>query len=211
MWSGRSTRPLKGASAALLLAQGGQVGRLQVAGGWVIGLLLSAGAVAAEETSVGSSEATQQEAGMALSVQDNMDVEMEYTLTSAGVVMDSTDGKEPFHYLHGSGQIIPGLEHQLAGLHVGDTKEVTVGPEEGYGQTDPAAVIEVPKAQLPADVTPTVGMVLRGVNPDGKSFRAKISEVKNETVVLDLNHPLAGKTLNFKVKILNIKPATTVN
>ena len=171
-------------------------------------MVLSVGAVAAKDASMESSKATQQEAAMALSVQDHMDVEMEYTLTSDGVVMDSTQGKEPFHYVHGAGQVIPGLERQLAGLHIGDAKEVTVKPEEGYGRVDPAAMIEVPKTQLPRDVTPSVGMVLRGVNPEGKSFRAKISEVKKDSVMLDLNHPLAGKTLNFKVKILGIKPAT---
>ena len=144
---------------------------------------------------------------MALTVQDNMDVGMEYTLTNGGTVVDSTEGRSAFHYIQGRGQIIPGLERQLAGLHVGDSKEVTVAPEDGYGKVDPSDFVEVPKAQLPKDVAPTVGMVLRGVNPDGKSFRATVSQVKNDTVVLDLNHPLAGKTLTFKVKIIDIAPA----
>ena len=144
---------------------------------------------------------------MALSIQDGMDVELEYTLTSEGKVMDSTDGREPFHYVHGNGQMIPGLERQLTGLHVGDTKEVTVSPDEAYGQLDPTAVMEVPKTELPSDVTPTIGLVLRGENPDGKSFRARIDTINLDSVVMNLNHPLAGKTLNFKVKILAIKPA----
>jgi len=146
---------------------------------------------------------------MAPAVADNMSVGMEYTLTSDGVVMDSSTGKGPFHYVHGHKQIVPGLERQLTGLHVGDTKEITVTPEEGYGKVDPAAFVEVQKTQLPKDVTPTVGMVLRGVNPDGQSFRAKVNAVKDTSVVLDLNHPLAGKTLNFKVKITDITPAKT--
>ena len=183
------------------------MGRSQVIGGWVMALLLPLGTVAAEEIAVGPSQATQKEAPVALSIQDSMDVELEYTLTSEGKVMDSTDGREPFHYVHGNGQIIPGLERQLTGLHVGDTKEVIVRPDEAYGQLDPSAVIEVPKAQLPTDVTPTVGMVLRGVNPDGKSFRARVEKINPDTVVMNLNHPLAGKTLNFKVKVLAIKPA----
>ena len=144
---------------------------------------------------------------MALTVQDNVDVGMEYTLTSEGKVVDSTEGRGNFHYVQGRGQIILGLERQLAGLHVGDSKEVTVTPEDGYGKVDPAAFVEVPKTQLPKDVTPTAGMVLRGVNPDGKSFRATINKVKDDTVVLDLNHPLAGKTLTFKVKITEVAPA----
>ncbi len=141
-----------------------------------------------------------------LAVGDHLDVGMEYTLTSDGTVVDSTNGRGPFHYVQGAGQIIPGLERQLVGLHVGDSKEVTVKPEDGYGVVDPAAVIEVPKTQLPKDVAPTVGMVLRGVNPNGKNFQARISEVKKDSVVLNLNHPLAGKTLTFKVKITDIAP-----
>lgn len=148
-----------------------------------------------------------EEASMSPSVGDNMSVGMEYTLTSEGAVVDSTEGKEPFHYVQGHGQIIPGLERQLAGLHVGDSKEVTVTPEDGYGAVDPAAIIEVKKEQLPKDVAPNVGIVLQGVNPDGQRFRARISEVKEQSVLLDLNHPLAGKTLVFKVKITDLAPA----
>lgn len=144
---------------------------------------------------------------MAPAVQDNMDVGLDYTLTVDGQVVDSTEGKSPLHYVHGRGQIIPGLERELSGLHVGDTKEVKVNAKDGYGPIDPAAIVEVKKEQLPKDITPAAGMVLRGVNPDGRSFRANVKEVKDATVLLDLNHPLAGKTLTFKVKITDIKPA----
>ena len=144
---------------------------------------------------------------MVASVQDNMDIQLEYTLTVDGKVVDSTEGREPFHYVHGKGQLIPGLEHALVDMHVGESKEVTVSPEEGYGGVDPAAFVEVPKSQLPGDLKPTVGLVLRGKNPDGRSFRARISEVRDQSVVLDLNHRLAGKTLNFQVKVTDIKPA----
>jgi len=136
-------------------------------------------------------------------------VALEYTLTVEGTVVDTTQDRGPFHYIHGQGQLIPGLERELAGLHVGDAKEVTIPPEDGYGLVDPAAFVEVPKEQLPQDVTPTVGLILRGVNPDGKNFRAKINEVKDKSIVLDLNHPLAGKTLNFHVKVTNISPPAT--
>ena len=148
-----------------------------------------------------------EEAARPTAVQENMDVGLDYTLTVEGKVVDSTDGKSPLHYIHGRGQIIPGLERQLVGLHVGDSKEVTVDPKDGYGPLDPAAIVEVKKDQLPKDITPSAGMVLRGVNPDGRSFRASVKAVKDTTVLLDLNHPLAGKTLVFKVKITDIKPA----
>jgi len=141
-----------------------------------------------------------------MSVQDNMDISLEYTLTIDGKVVDSTNGREPLHYIHGTHQIIPGLERALAGMKVGESKSVTVSPEDGYGKVDPAAIVEVPKTQLPSDVKPAVGMVLRGMNPNGQSFRAKINEVKKESVVLNMNHPFAGKTLNFQVKVVGVAP-----
>ena len=146
-------------------------------------------------------------ASAAATVQDNMDVGLEYTLTVDGNVVDSTQGKSAFHYVQGRHQMIPGLERQLTGLHVGDAKDVVVKPEEGYGPVDPSAMIDIPKTQLPPNITPKVGMVLHGTQKDGQSFRAKIQEIKDKTVKLDLNHPLAGKTLNFKIKIATIAPA----
>ncbi len=142
-----------------------------------------------------------------LIVGENMDVGLEYTLTVDGSVVDSTEGKTPLHYVHGRNQLIPGLERQLAGMRVGERKDVTIAPEDGYGTVDPNAFLEIPKEQLPTEVPPTVGMVLRGVNPDGQSFQATITEMKDATVVLNLNHPLAGKTLAFNVKVVAIAPA----
>ena len=183
--------------------QGMGVGRLAL-----LVLCLGVNVHAAENSStVSSAKPNPQGASMVSAIADNMDVGMEYTLTSEGKVVDSTDGKSAFHYVHGRGQIIPGLERQLVGLHVGDSKEIAVKPEEGYGPVDPAAFVEVPKTQLPKDTAPLVGMTLRGVNPDGHSFRAIISEVKDQSVMLNLNHPLAGKSLTFKVKITDIAPA----
>lgn len=141
------------------------------------------------------------------SIQDNMDVGLEYTLTVDGEVVDTTEGRETFHYVHGQQQVIPGLEKALAGLKVGDSKELTIAPADAYGEIDPAAVVELPKTQLPADVSPEAGMVLQGVTPDGQNFQARVKEVKPENIVLDLNHPLAGKTLNFKIKVIEISPA----
>ena len=176
--------------------------------GIIIGIAVtrSSGLANAEEQAVAPEQAKNSTV-VAAAIKDSMDIGIEYTLTVDGAVVDSTNGKTPFHYIHGQHQMIPGLEKQLAGLHVGDTKDVTVAPVEGYGEIDSAAFVEVPKTQLPKEVTPTVGMVLRGINPDGKSFRAKISQMKDTTVVLDLNHPLAGKTLNFHVKVVEIAPA----
>ncbi len=149
--------------------------------------------VAAEETSP-------------VTISENAVVQMDYTLTAEGEVVDKSSEGQPFQYVHGQGQIIPGLERQLTGLRMGDTKEITVTPEEGYGPIDPEAVVEIPKEQLPKTVTPEVGMVLNGVDPEGRPFRARIKSIQDTTVTLDLNHPLAGKTLLFKIKVLTITP-----
>lgn len=135
-----------------------------------------------------------------------MDVSLEYSLTVDGKMIESTEGREPLHYIHGTHQIIPGLERALAGMKVGESKSVTVTPEDGYGQRDPAKIVEVPKTQLPSDIKPAVGMVLRGMNPDGRSVRVKIAEVKAESVMLDYNPALAGKTLTFQVKVVSVVP-----
>lgn len=175
-------------------------------GWWVLSAGVALAACVGRAPAIDAEEAA---VPAAPAIQDNMDVGLEYTLTVDGAVVDSTDGKDPFHYIQGRKQVIPGLERQLAGLHAGDAKDVTVKPAEGYGEVDRAAFVEVAKTQLPNGVAPTVGMVLRGVNPDGQSFQAKISEMKDQSVVLDLNHPLAGKTLNFKVRVVSVAPSSS--
>ncbi len=131
-------------------------------------------------------------------------VSFDYTLTVDGEVVDSSDGRDPFTYTHGEGQIVPGLEKNLEGLHVGDEKKVAVSPEEGYGVVDPNAFKDVPRSTLPADVNLELGMMLQAQNPNGNVFTVKIIEVKDDTVTIDFNHPLADKTLDFQVKIVSI-------
>ena len=173
-------------------------------GSWVMVLGLAGAPAWAEEVAAPlAGEA--QAAGLA--VANGMDVAVTYTLKVDGQVVDSTDNKPPMHYVHGRRQIIPGLERQLEGLHAGESKHVTVEPAEGYGPVDPNAVIEVPRTQLPEGTEPQMGQILRGVNPDGRSFQARIKELKDQTVMLDLNRPLAGKTLEFDVTVVDIQPA----
>ena len=137
-------------------------------------------------------------------------VSLEYTLElDDKSVVESNIGKEPLTYKHGLHQLVPGLEKALEGLTVGDTKEVTVAPTEGYGEQNPNALQEVQKRLIPPDAL-TVGARLQGRAPDGHVVYPRVAEIKEDTVVLDFNHPLAGKTLHFAVKILDItqdKPA----
>jgi len=134
-------------------------------------------------------------------------VAFDYTLTDeTGKVIDSSQGKEPIHYVHGKGQIIPGLEKELTGMSVGSEKKVTVKPEEAYGQVNPQAFQEVPKDKLPPEAL-KVGTVLTARGPNGQSVPVRVHEIKENTVVMDFNHPLAGKTLFFDIKVTEIKPA----
>jgi FKBP-type peptidyl-prolyl cis-trans isomerase SlyD len=140
-------------------------------------------------------------------VQTGSDVAFDYTLTDeSGTVIDSSKGKQPMHYIHGQGQIIPGLEKELAGMAVGGEKKVTVKPEDGYGPINPQAFQEIPKEKLPADAL-KVGTMLMAQGPQGQGVPVRVHEIKENTVIMDFNHPLAGKTLSFDIKITDIKSA----
>jgi FKBP-type peptidyl-prolyl cis-trans isomerase SlyD len=134
-------------------------------------------------------------------------VTIEYTLTDdAGAVIDTSAGKEPMTYVHGAGQIIPGLERALNGLKIGDHKKVQVPPEEGYGLPDEKAFQELPREKIPPDAQ-KVGAMLMTKGADGRMIPIRVHKVSATTVVVDLNHPLAGKTLNFDVTVKDIKTA----
>lgn len=134
-------------------------------------------------------------------------VSLEYTLTlDDKSVVESNVGAKPLTYTHGSRQLIPGLEKALEGMTVGDTKQVTVAPAEGYGESDPKALQEVQKQLIPPDAL-KVGTRLQGKAPNGQMVYPLVSAIKDETVVLDFNHPLAGKTLHFDVKVVDVKQA----
>jgi FKBP-type peptidyl-prolyl cis-trans isomerase SlyD len=139
-------------------------------------------------------------------IKNGSTVVLEYTLTSDdGQFTESNKGKEPLRYVDGRDQIIPGLERALEGLPAGAEKKVTVKPEDGYGQVDPKNFQEVPKEAVPPDSL-QVGTTLVAQNAQGQQFPVRIHEIKEKTVVMDMNHPLAGKTLVFDVKVLDVKP-----
>ena len=143
----------------------------------------------------------------AATVENGYTVKLEYTLKDdAGTVIDTNKGQEPLSFTQGGGQLMPGLEKQLVGMHTGDEKKVVLKPEDAYGPSDPAAQAEVPKNVLPPEAL-TVGTRLMARNSSGEARPVTVKEIKEETVVLDLNHPLAGKTLVFEVKVLGIEPA----
>lgn len=147
--------------------------------------------------------------GGALTVADGKQVSLEYTLTlDDKSKIDSNIGKDPLVYTQGAHEIIPGLEKQLAGVKVGESKHIEIPPAEGYGEVDPARKQEVDKTRIPEDAR-KVGAKLTGQGPQGQPIFAQVTEVKDNTVVLDMNHPLAGKKLIFDVKVLKVEDAPT--
>jgi len=130
-------------------------------------------------------------------------VTMEYTLTLPDkTVADSTKGGPPFSYIQGKQEIIPGLEKALAGLKAGDKKNVTIPAAEAYGPYDEKKKVDVPKKNVPPDVK--VETKLRAAN----GMEAKVIELKKDSVVVDVNHPLAGKDLTFDVNIIDVEQPT---
>ena len=132
-------------------------------------------------------------------------VSFEYTLSDDnGKVLESNKGEEPVTYTQGEHQIIPGLEKGLSGMAVNDEKKICVQPEDAYGPVNPEGFKEVSRNEIPAQGL-EVGNMLHARGPRGEDFSVRVHEIKPETVILDLNHPLAGKTLNFDIKILSIQ------
>ena len=139
-------------------------------------------------------------------VKDGQMVSLHYTLRGTdGNVIETSKDKEPLKYIHGQKMMIPGLERELTGMKIGGEKTVTVKPEDAYGPVDKNAFQEIPKDKLPANGL-KVGAMLTGQGPQGQPIQARVHEIKEKTVVLDLNHPMAGKTLNFDVKVVDIQP-----
>ena len=140
-------------------------------------------------------------------VKDGSVVSLQYTLTGEdGKTIESNKGKEPLKYVQGRHQIVPGLEREITGMKIGGEKHVTVKPEDGYGPVSPNAFKEVPKERIPAEAL-KVGTVLTARGLQGQLIPVRIHQIKDKTVVIDLNHPMAGKTLVFDVKVLDIQSA----
>ena len=143
--------------------------------------------------------------GEQLMVGQGKTVAFDYELTVEGKQVDTSKGRGPLEYIHGKGQIIPGLEHQIEGMKVGDSKSVVVAAKDAYGVLNPEAFQEVPKKNLPKEMPLEIGMVLKMTTPEGEAFPGVIKEIKEDSVIVDFNHPLAGKELNFKITIVSIK------
>lgn len=123
-------------------------------------------------------------------------------------VLDSTEQYQSVSYIHGIGAFLPGLEKALEGKAVGDKLEVTVPPEEGYGERNPQLLQRIPKIQFAKIDRLELGMVLHMHDPQGHARQVTVLAIEPKSVVVDANHPLAGATLHFKLTVREIRDAT---
>ncbi|MEE9321451.1 MAG: peptidylprolyl isomerase [Granulosicoccus sp.] len=145
----------------------------------------------------------------ALTIDENRVVSMHYQLSNGfGELIDSSQGVLPLVYMHNTNAILPGLERELTGKQAGESVDVIIYPEDGYGYADETLIQEFPKSELGAAEKLEIGMRIRASGPDDESTMATLREIRDETVVLDANHPLAGQVLHFSIAIVNVREPT---
>jgi len=120
-----------------------------------------------------------------------------------GTIFDSSEGRDPLEFTLGTSAVIPGFEAAVLGLDVGEKRTVVVGPEDAYGVRHQDRIAVIPSSQLPDDITPEAGMILRAVGEQGETL-VTITDVSGDQVTLDGNHPLAGKQLTFDIELAGI-------
>lgn len=137
-------------------------------------------------------------------------VSVNYTGTlENGEQFDSSEGRPPLEFKVGAGQMIKGFEAAVMGMALNEKKTITLAPKEAYGDRDDKQMHEFPRDQVPADIDPQVGQTLALTSPQGQQIPARIAAVDQEKITFDLNHPLAGETLNFDIEVVGISDAPT--
>lgn len=144
-----------------------------------------------------------------MTVADDLVVTMAYTLSVEGEVVDSSEENEPIQFIQGAGHILPALEEQIYGMAVGEEKEVTLSAGDGYGEMDPEAFADIPRKEFPAQIPLKPGVELQLKDQDGEVHYARIESIEGDQIRLNMNHPLAGKELNFVVQIEALRTATS--
>ncbi len=139
-----------------------------------------------------------------MAISNNQVVSMEYEVKVEGNVVDSNVNKQPLEFTFGSGQIIPGLESRIADMSEGEKASIVVPASEAYGEYNEAAMQKLPKEQFEG-IELSVGLPLQGQGPDGSPIQVVVKEILDDEVLIDFNHPLAGKELNFNINILSIR------
>ena len=146
---------------------------------------------------------------MSLLIGNNVVASIHYTLTNnSGEVLDSSEGAEPLAYLHGAGNIIPGLENALVGKTAGSTLQVNIAPADAYGELQPELVQVVPREAFQGVDEIEPGMAFEAQDPQGQARRIIVKSVEGNEVTIDANHPLAGVELNFDVQVVDVRDAS---
>ncbi len=134
-------------------------------------------------------------------VEDGTQVKVHYTgKLNDGTVFDSSEDKDPLEFTMGQGEVIPGIEEAVRDMEEGESKQVTISKDQAYGDRRDDMIIDVPKDKFPDEIPQETGQQLMLRHPEGQEFPAVIVDVKEETITLDANHPLAGEDLNFEIK-----------
>ena len=132
-------------------------------------------------------------------------VKIHYTGTlDDGTQFDSSAGRDPLEFELGGGQVIPGFDSAVEGMAVGENKNVRIEPDQAYGERHEQLVQQVPRSALPDDLEPQVGMGLQSQSPDGQVMMLMVTEVGDDNITVDANHPLAGQALNFDIELVEI-------
>jgi FKBP-type peptidyl-prolyl cis-trans isomerase 2 len=139
-------------------------------------------------------------------VKENNTIKVNYTgKLSNGQIFDTSEGKEPIEFVLGQGRLIPGFEKGLIDMKLNEKKTIEIAKDQAYGDVNDNLIQEIKKTELPQDMEPKVGMGLVSKSPDGKEINLMVVEVKDESIVIDGNHPLAGHDLIFDVEVVEIK------
>ena len=132
-------------------------------------------------------------------------VRIHYTGTlDDGTEFDSSSGRDPLEFALGRGQVIPGFDSAVDGMTVGENKSVTIPPEQAYGERQERLVQQVPRNILPQDIEPSVGMQLQSQSPEGHVMNLIVTELGDDSITVDANHPLAGQALTFAIELVEI-------
>ena len=132
-------------------------------------------------------------------------VQVHYTGTlDSGEIFDSSLQREPLEFQVGSGMVIPGFDNAVMGMSIDEEKDIIINPEEAYGSYDETAIYNFPKKDFNADFDPEIGLMVGLTREDGMQIPARIVDINDEDIVFDCNHPLAGKTLHFNIKLIEV-------
>ncbi len=142
-----------------------------------------------------------------MKIENGAIVTIDYKLfTDEGSLLESTEGRDPLVFIFGSDMVIPGLERGLEGMEQGESKEIIVVPEDGYGPVDPNLIQSVSRDRFPQDFQVELGGAYRAETDSGRSIFFRVTKLDDEFVEIDMNHPLAGKTLHFEVTVREVRP-----